>query len=134
MVSRATGTALRTGLPVEGTLRALPPVETDSPDRACHETGVILGDALRAACDGGNGVTVFSMDPADGGSLEQPVVQYSRSFPGVAMVRRPHLPVRHPSWPDHLELADPAVAGATKLGQSNPQTQEMTIPQKRTGT
>ena len=85
MVSRATGTVLRTGLPVEGTLRALPPVETDSPDRACHDTGVILGDALRAACAGGDGVTVLSMDPADGGSLEQPVVQYSRSFPGVAI-------------------------------------------------
>lgn len=85
MVSRATGMALRTGLPATGTLRALPPVVTDTPDRACHDTGVILGDALRAACSGGDGVTVFSMDPADGGSLERPVVRYSRSFPGVTI-------------------------------------------------
>jgi hypothetical protein len=44
-------------------------VETGRP---CHDTGVILGDAMLAACAGGNGFTVFSLDPAVGGSLDDP--------------------------------------------------------------
>ena len=53
--------------------------------RSCHDTGVILGNTLKAACAGGNGFTVFSMDPADGGSLELPVFQYTVSVPGVTI-------------------------------------------------
>jgi LVIVD repeat-containing protein len=53
--------------------------------RACHDTGVILGDALKAACAGGNGFSVFSMDPADGGSLELPKFLYSVAVPGVTV-------------------------------------------------
>jgi hypothetical protein len=53
--------------------------------RSCHDTGVILGDALRAACAGGNGFTVWSMDPADGGSLVDPAQLYSRSITGVSI-------------------------------------------------
>jgi hypothetical protein len=46
--------------------------------RNCHDTSIILGDAMLAACAGGNGFTMFSMDPADGGSLDNPVMLYSR--------------------------------------------------------
>ena len=53
--------------------------------RSCHDTGVILGDVLRAACAGGNGFTVWSLDPADGGSLVDPVQLYSRSVTGVTI-------------------------------------------------
>lgn len=53
--------------------------------RSCHDTGVILGDALKAACAGGNGFTVWSMDPADGGSLTDPMQLYSRSVTGVSI-------------------------------------------------
>jgi len=53
--------------------------------RSCHDTGVILGDVLRAACAGGNGFTVWSMDPSDGGSLVDPLQLYSRSITGVAV-------------------------------------------------
>jgi hypothetical protein len=53
--------------------------------RSCHDTGVILGNTLKAACAGGNGFTVFSMDPADGGSLELPVFRYTVSVPGVTI-------------------------------------------------
>ncbi|MQA04440.1 MAG: hypothetical protein GEV07_17520 [Streptosporangiales bacterium] len=53
--------------------------------RPCHDTGVILGDALKAACAGGNGFTVFSMDPADGGSLARPAFQYTVAVPGVTI-------------------------------------------------
>ncbi len=53
--------------------------------RRCHDTGVILGEAMMAACAGGNGFTVWSLDAADGGSLEDPVQRYSKSIPGVGI-------------------------------------------------
>jgi hypothetical protein len=53
--------------------------------RSCHDTGVILGDAMLAACAGGNGFTVWSLDPADGGSLVDPVQLYSVAIPGVTI-------------------------------------------------
>ena len=44
--------------------------------RSCHDTGVILGDALLAACAGtgaaGPGLTVWSLGGASGGSLTDP--------------------------------------------------------------
>jgi len=52
---------------------------------ACHDTGVILGQTLKAACAGSTGFTVFSMDPADGGSLELPKFMYSVTVPGVTI-------------------------------------------------
>jgi hypothetical protein len=53
--------------------------------RSCHDTGVILGDALLAACAGGNGFTVWSVDPADGGSLTDPAQLYSVAVSGVTI-------------------------------------------------
>jgi hypothetical protein len=53
--------------------------------RSCHDTGVILGDVNLAACAGGNGFTVWSLDPALGGSLEDPLQLYSRSITGVTI-------------------------------------------------
>jgi hypothetical protein len=53
--------------------------------RACHDTGVILGDAMRAACAGHGGLTVLSMHPADGGSIEDPVVLWSNDVPDVTI-------------------------------------------------
>jgi LVIVD repeat len=53
--------------------------------RSCHDTGVILGDAMQAACAGGNGFTTWSLDPADGGSLEDPAQLYSTTVPGVTI-------------------------------------------------
>ncbi len=53
--------------------------------RSCHDSGVILGDAQLAACAGGNGFTTWSLDPADGGSLEDPAQLYSRTVPGVTI-------------------------------------------------
>jgi len=83
MVSQADGTTIKTGLPATGRVSRAPVPAT--PDRACHDTGVILGDALRVACAGGNGFTVWSLDTADGGSLEDPAVQYSMTVPGVTI-------------------------------------------------
>jgi hypothetical protein len=45
--------------------------------RPCHDNGIILGDAMLAGCAGGNGFTVLSLDPGDGGSLDDPAVLYS---------------------------------------------------------
>ena len=53
--------------------------------RPCHDTAIILGDEMMAACAGGNGTTVFSMDPADGGSLEEPVILHSSPSGGVGI-------------------------------------------------
>ena len=46
----------------------------------CHDTGVILGDVMKAACAGGSGPTVWSLDPADGGSLDDPMFMYHRDL------------------------------------------------------
>jgi hypothetical protein len=46
----------------------------------CHDTGVILGDVLRAACAGGDGIAVWTMDPAEGGSLGDPRLEYVRDL------------------------------------------------------
>ena len=83
MVSLADGTAIRGGLPATGRVSTNPPPPI--PERGCHDTAVILDNVMRAACAGGNGVTVWSLDPADGGSLTDPKVLYSRSFAGVTI-------------------------------------------------
>jgi PA domain len=83
MLSLADGNGLKAGLPATSRVSSAPLPET--PDRSCHDTGVILGDALKAACAGGDGFTVWSLDPADGGSLENPAIQYSVIIPGVSI-------------------------------------------------
>ncbi len=47
---------------------------------ACLDTGVILGDVLRAACAGGQGFAVWSLDPAEGGSLIDPKLLYTKNM------------------------------------------------------
>ena len=54
--------------------------ETAAPTIRCHDTGVILGDVLRAACAGGDGIAVWTMDPAEGGSLADPKLEYVRDL------------------------------------------------------
>jgi hypothetical protein len=83
MVSLADGGGIKAGLPATSRVRSAPLPET--PDRSCHDTGVILGDALKVACAGGDGFTVWSLDPADGGSLADPAIQYSVIIPGVTI-------------------------------------------------
>jgi hypothetical protein len=57
----------------------------------CHDTGVILGKTNLVACAGsgsateGNGVNVFSMDPADGGSKEDPAWLYHKVTGGSSL-------------------------------------------------
>jgi hypothetical protein len=57
--------------------------------RSCHDTGVILGEVNLVACAGGNGFTVWtvdpSIDPPAAGSLEDPNLLYSRSVSGVSI-------------------------------------------------
>jgi hypothetical protein len=83
MVSQADGNTIKAGLPATGSVSSADMPET--PERACHDTGVILGDALMAACAGHDGLSVWSLDPADGGSLEDPAILYSRMFEGVTI-------------------------------------------------
>jgi hypothetical protein len=64
------------------------PLEEHHP---CHDTGVILGKTNLVACAGsgsateGNGVNVFSMDPADGGSKEDPAWLYHKVTGGSSL-------------------------------------------------
>ena len=83
MVSQADGATIKSGLPASGRVSTNPPPAI--PERGCHDTSVILGSVMRAACAGGDGVTVWSLDPAEGGSLTDPKVLYSRGFPGVTI-------------------------------------------------
>ncbi|HSF86384.1 MAG TPA: hypothetical protein VLG28_12120 [Acidimicrobiia bacterium] len=53
----------------------------DAGGRDCHDTGVILGDAMMAACAGDDGYSVFSL----AGSLDDPQLLYSRSIDGVGI-------------------------------------------------
>ena len=58
-------------------------LRTESAGRNCHDTAVILGDALKAACAGGDGFTVWTLTGT--GSLEDPDFLYSSIVPGVAI-------------------------------------------------
>jgi len=80
MVSLDNGNTIKAGLPATGSIRSNP-----NATRACHDTGVILGAAKLAACAGGDGFTVWSLDPARGGSLTDPALLYKRSIPGVSI-------------------------------------------------
>ena len=66
---------------------SLPPEE----HHPCHDTSVILGDANLVACAGsgsaseGNGVNVFTIDPADGASKENPVWLYHKTTGGSSL-------------------------------------------------
>jgi hypothetical protein len=54
-------------------------------EHTCHDIGVILGDAMKAACAGGMGVRVFSLGGPKGGSLEDPLLLYHVEEPGVTI-------------------------------------------------
>jgi hypothetical protein len=80
-VSQADGATIKAGLPASGTVQS-----SAVPDRPCHDTGVILGDAMKVACAGGTGVSSWTIDPAKGGSLVDPKLIYSRAVaPGVTI-------------------------------------------------
>jgi hypothetical protein len=56
---------------------------------SCHDTGVILGEANLVACTGsggpGNGVSVYTTDPALGGSKEDPRWLYHKVTGGISL-------------------------------------------------
>jgi hypothetical protein len=54
--------------------------------RSCHDTGVILGDAMLAGCAGGNGYTLWSLD----GSLEDPALIRSVVVPATPPITIGH--------------------------------------------
>jgi hypothetical protein len=51
----------------------------------CHDIGIILGKAMKAACAGGTGFRVFSLGGPDGGTLEDPELLYHVDEPGVTI-------------------------------------------------
>ena len=57
--------------------------------RQCHDNNVIMGNVNLAMCAGGNGLSVFSfdpaLDPAAPGGLENPTLLYSKPITGVGV-------------------------------------------------
>jgi hypothetical protein len=60
-------------------------IRNEPSDHTCHDIGVILGSAMKAACAGGTGVRVFSLGGPNGGSLEDPELKYHIEEPGVTI-------------------------------------------------
>jgi hypothetical protein len=64
-------------------LRFVPTGHPDDPPaelHPCHDTGVILGDVNRVACAGGSGPSVWTIDPDEGGSKDNPMFLYHRDL------------------------------------------------------
>ena len=57
----------------------------ENTNRSCHDNGVFLGTVLKVVCAGGDGFTVLSMDPEDGGSLTNPRMMYSKAVHDVTI-------------------------------------------------
>ena len=53
------------------------PDEDPEEHHPCHDSAAILGDTLRLACAGVPGAAVFSLDPADGADLDDPMFLYN---------------------------------------------------------
>ena len=53
--------------------------------RTCHDTNVILGDAMYVVCAGGNGFTVSSIGGPRGGTLTSPTQLYTKTVEGVTI-------------------------------------------------
>jgi hypothetical protein len=51
---------------------------------ACHDTGIILGDEMKAACAGGAGLAVWSIGGKRGGTLDDPRFLYNVVIPEIA--------------------------------------------------
>jgi hypothetical protein len=60
-------------------------IRNEPSDHTCHDIGVILGDAMKAACAGGMGVRVFSLGGKNGGSLEDPELLFHVEEEGVTI-------------------------------------------------
>ncbi len=58
-------------------------IRTEPSGRLCHDTSVILGDSMLAACAGGDGFTQWTLTGT--GSLENPDFVRSVSVPGVTV-------------------------------------------------
>ena len=65
------------------------PDEDIEHSHSCHDTSVILGDANLVSCTGsggpGNGASVFTIDPALGGSKEDPKWLYHKVTGGISL-------------------------------------------------
>jgi hypothetical protein len=69
------------------------PTEDVEMHHPCHDTAVILGDVNRVACAGsgsvgnveGPGAAVFSIDPAEGGSKDNPKFLYYKVTGGISL-------------------------------------------------
>ena len=64
-------------------LRFVPTGHPDTPVEElhpCHDTGVILGDVMKVSCAGGSGPSVWTIDPDEGGSKDNPEFLFHRDL------------------------------------------------------
>ncbi len=83
MVSLDDGNAIKASPPATGRIWLIPP--PPNPERACHDGGVVLGTAMLLTCAGGDGFSVWTLDPTQGGSLTDPKLLYSQAVSGVSI-------------------------------------------------
>ncbi|HEX5856493.1 MAG TPA: hypothetical protein VFY91_00150 [Microbacterium sp.] len=97
---------------------------------ACHDTGVILGSAMKAACAGGVGFAVWSLGGEDGGSLEDPQFLYNHALPEIA--DRPPNPESVDNPTGHSAAfswdGDTIIFGHEPGGGVNPRCQQIGAP------
>jgi len=106
------------------------PTETAENHHPCHDTSVILGDANLVACAGsgnsgnveGPGIAVFTMDPAQGGSKENPKFLYYKVTGGISLGHSASF-----TWDGKY-----IVVGHEPGGGSGARCQETTNPLERT--
>jgi hypothetical protein len=60
-------------------------LRTEPAEHTCHDIGVILGDAMRAVCAGGEGFRVFSLGGDEGGTLVNPDLMHHVTVPTVTI-------------------------------------------------
>jgi hypothetical protein len=81
--------------------------------RSCHDSGVILGNAMLAACaatiNGQPGLTVWSLGGANGGSLEDPLQLWSANVTNTTTGHSASF-----SWDARLRSSAPSLAAAVR--------------------
>ena len=65
--------------------------QADALPYRCHDTGVILGRANKAACAGGAGFAVWSLGGKDGGSRDNPRFLYNHAVPEIPAQNPPNV-------------------------------------------
>ena len=74
------------GIPLSNPAAAAVIRQEPTADHPCHDIGIIYNaEAKKIGCAGGTGFEIFSLDPADGGSLTDPMAMHHVEVPDVTI-------------------------------------------------